>query len=288
MTTARQQSLQLILRTQGGTRDPRAHARVTLRNRGRAPNEKQPRRGRRGCKLCNQERGERLPLAALAALAWSLPALPGLLALLAWLLLAATALLTAAALVAALMLAALTALAALLAALVRIAHDRSCLKVRSPTRVNGCRALWFRQFLYHATGTGAGSTGEKAKLRRPAQHRHAHVTPYCLGQRLTFLARFGRIVAQLAQHARAWRGNLIINQNSQAGGLAMRKLAVGAVALATLGAPAIAADMGVRARYAPVVAYASWTGCHVGGLVGFRVERQLHFFLGSRSRRAST
>ena len=261
---------------------------MTRRNRGRAPNEKQPRRGRRGCKLCNQERGERLPLAALAALAWSLPALPGLLALLAWLLLAATALLTAAALVAALMLAALTALAALLAALVRIAHDRSCLKVRSPTRVNGCRALWFRQFLYHATGTGAGSTGEKAKLRRPAQHRHAHVTPYCLGQRLTFLARFGRIVAQLAQHARAWRGNLIINQNSQAGGLAMRKLAVGAVALATLGAPAIAADMGVRARYAPVVAYASWTGCHVGGLVGFRVERQLHFFLGSRSRRAST
>ena len=135
-----------------------------------------------------------------------------------------------------------------------------------------------------------GQAQQGRKLSSGDQHSTGtpHVTPYCLGQRLTFLARFGRIVAQLAQHARAWRGNLIINQNSQAGGLAMRKLAVGAVALATLGAPAIAADMVVRARYAPVVAYASWTGCHVGGLVGFRVERQLHFFLGSRSRRAST
>ena len=47
----------------------------------------------------------------------------------------------------------------------------------------------------------------------------------------------------------------------------MKKLLLGTVALAALGVPAIAADMGVRpaARY---VAATNWTGCHVGGLVG--------------------
>jgi outer membrane immunogenic protein len=48
----------------------------------------------------------------------------------------------------------------------------------------------------------------------------------------------------------------------------MKKLLLGTVALAALGLPAIAADMGVRPHYAPVVAYTNWTGCHVGGLVG--------------------
>jgi hypothetical protein len=91
-----------------------------------------------------------LALGALAALAWPLSALSGLLALLARLLLSATALLTAAALVAALMLATLAALAALLAALVRIAHDRSCVRF-APTPINRRGAEWFRRFLYHAT-----------------------------------------------------------------------------------------------------------------------------------------
>jgi hypothetical protein len=74
-------------------------------------------------------------------LAGLLPTLPGLLALLARLLLAATALLTAAALLAALMLAALAALAALLAALVRIAHDRSCVRFAPDTD----QRLWRRK-----------------------------------------------------------------------------------------------------------------------------------------------
>jgi len=49
----------------------------------------------------------------------------------------------------------------------------------------------------------------------------------------------------------------------------MKKLLLGTVALAALGVPAIAADMGVRPVARPVVAYANWTGCHVGGLVGY-------------------
>jgi len=48
----------------------------------------------------------------------------------------------------------------------------------------------------------------------------------------------------------------------------MKKLLLGTVALAALGVPAIAADMGVRPVARPVVAYTNWTGCHVGGLVG--------------------
>jgi outer membrane immunogenic protein len=48
----------------------------------------------------------------------------------------------------------------------------------------------------------------------------------------------------------------------------MKKLLLGTVALAALGVPAIAADMGVRPIARPVVAYTNWTGCHIGGLVG--------------------
>ena len=48
----------------------------------------------------------------------------------------------------------------------------------------------------------------------------------------------------------------------------MKKLLLGTVALAALGVPAIAADMGVRPVVRPVVAYANWTGCHIGGFVG--------------------
>jgi outer membrane immunogenic protein len=49
----------------------------------------------------------------------------------------------------------------------------------------------------------------------------------------------------------------------------MKKFLLGSVALAALGigAPAIAADMAVR-PVAPVRAF-SWTGCHIGGLVGY-------------------
>src|SRR3989442_518383 len=52
-------------------------------------------------------------------------------------------------------------------------------------------------------------------------------------------------------------------------GVQMKKLLLGSVALVALGmgAPAIAADMGVRAR--PVIApVATWTGCYVGGNAG--------------------
>jgi outer membrane immunogenic protein len=54
----------------------------------------------------------------------------------------------------------------------------------------------------------------------------------------------------------------------------MKKFLLGSVAAAALGigAPAIAADMGVRPA-APVRAF-SWTGCHVGGLVGFEWGNQ--------------
>jgi outer membrane immunogenic protein len=49
----------------------------------------------------------------------------------------------------------------------------------------------------------------------------------------------------------------------------MKKFLLASVALAALGigAPAIAADMGVR-HYAPPPAF-SWTGCHLGGLFGY-------------------
>jgi outer membrane immunogenic protein len=48
----------------------------------------------------------------------------------------------------------------------------------------------------------------------------------------------------------------------------MKKFLLGTVALAALGVPATAADMGVRPVARPVIAYANWTGCHIGGFVG--------------------
>jgi outer membrane immunogenic protein len=50
----------------------------------------------------------------------------------------------------------------------------------------------------------------------------------------------------------------------------MKKLLLGSVALLALGvgAPAIAADMGVRPRAVAYVAGTNWTGCHLGGSVG--------------------
>jgi outer membrane immunogenic protein len=54
----------------------------------------------------------------------------------------------------------------------------------------------------------------------------------------------------------------------------MKKLLLGTVALAALGVPAIAADMGVRPVARPVVAYTNWTGCHVGGLLGLEYGRK--------------
>jgi outer membrane immunogenic protein len=50
----------------------------------------------------------------------------------------------------------------------------------------------------------------------------------------------------------------------------MKKFVLGTVALVALGAgaPAVAADMGVRPLAAAPAAF-SWTGCHVGGLVGY-------------------
>ena len=53
----------------------------------------------------------------------------------------------------------------------------------------------------------------------------------------------------------------------------MKKLLLGTVALTALGVPAIAADMGVRPVYRPVVAYTNWTGCHIGGMVGIESGR---------------
>ena len=53
----------------------------------------------------------------------------------------------------------------------------------------------------------------------------------------------------------------------------MKKLLLGTVALTALGVPAIAADMGVRPVYRPVVAYTNWTGCHIGGMVGIQSGR---------------
>ena len=50
----------------------------------------------------------------------------------------------------------------------------------------------------------------------------------------------------------------------------MKKLLLGSVALAALGAgaPAIAADFGVAPRAVAYVAGTNWTGCHNGGAVG--------------------
>lgn len=50
----------------------------------------------------------------------------------------------------------------------------------------------------------------------------------------------------------------------------MKKFLLGTIALAVLGAgaPAIAADMGVRPLAAVPAAF-TWTGCHVGGLAGY-------------------
>jgi outer membrane immunogenic protein len=61
----------------------------------------------------------------------------------------------------------------------------------------------------------------------------------------------------------------------------MKKLLLGTVALAALGVPAIAADMGVRPVYRPVVAYTNWTGCHIGGLVGIEYGRETSTTTGS-------
>src|SRR2546423_5444792 len=49
-------------------------------------------------------------------------------------------------------------------------------------------------------------------------------------------------------------------------GVQMKKLLLGTVALAALGtgAPAVAADMGVRPLARPA-AYTNWTGCYIGG-----------------------
>ena len=53
----------------------------------------------------------------------------------------------------------------------------------------------------------------------------------------------------------------------------MKKLLLGTVALAALGVPAIAADLGVRPVARPIVAYTNWTGCHIGGMVGIESGR---------------
>src|SRR6516165_4773863 len=49
----------------------------------------------------------------------------------------------------------------------------------------------------------------------------------------------------------------------------MKKFLLGTAALAALAVPATAADMGVRPRAVAYVPAFSWTGCHVGGLVGY-------------------
>jgi outer membrane immunogenic protein len=53
----------------------------------------------------------------------------------------------------------------------------------------------------------------------------------------------------------------------------MKKLLLGAVALAALGVPALAADMGVVRRPVAYVAATNWTGCYVGGDVGTMLGR---------------
>jgi outer membrane immunogenic protein len=52
----------------------------------------------------------------------------------------------------------------------------------------------------------------------------------------------------------------------------MKKFLLGTVALAALAVPATAADMGIRPRVAYAPAF-SWTGCHVGGSVGWEWGR---------------
>jgi outer membrane immunogenic protein len=49
----------------------------------------------------------------------------------------------------------------------------------------------------------------------------------------------------------------------------MKRFLLGTVALAALAVPATAADMGVRPRAVAYVPAFSWTGCHIGGLVGY-------------------
>jgi outer membrane immunogenic protein len=53
----------------------------------------------------------------------------------------------------------------------------------------------------------------------------------------------------------------------------MKKLLLGTVALAALAVPALAADMGVVRRPVAYVAATNWTGCYVGGDVGYMVGR---------------
>ena len=57
----------------------------------------------------------------------------------------------------------------------------------------------------------------------------------------------------------------------------MKKLLLGTVALAALGASANAADMRARPRVAAAVPYTTWTGCHVGGAVGTEWGRDSGF-----------
>jgi outer membrane immunogenic protein len=52
-------------------------------------------------------------------------------------------------------------------------------------------------------------------------------------------------------------------------GVQMKKLLLGTVALAALAVPATAADMGIRPRAVAYVPAFSWTGCHIGGTVGY-------------------
>ena len=47
----------------------------------------------------------------------------------------------------------------------------------------------------------------------------------------------------------------------------MKKILLGAIAIAALAAPAFAADLPVKARPMPVAGY-NWSGCYVGGYVG--------------------
>jgi outer membrane immunogenic protein len=53
----------------------------------------------------------------------------------------------------------------------------------------------------------------------------------------------------------------------------MKKFVLGTVALAALAVPATAADMGIRPRAVAYVPAFSWTGCHVGGVVGYEWGR---------------
>jgi len=63
----------------------------------------------------------------------------------------------------------------------------------------------------------------------------------------------------------------------------MEKFLLGTVALAALGASAMAADMGVRPVARPVVAYTNWTGCHIGGMVGMESGQNDGYFTNGAS-----